>query len=284
MYIYFGFIEKYFPDKGFGFIRHPISLGPKENVFFHISKIERKNTELIEKLTNYKSSDQICFWYISETTKKGLQLSKVIGANEVFHLQHENSTEFIDTIRKLWLNIDKPLKFWMEEVTVGLIGHNHKEEFQIQRDQLVTERNIEIEIRNKERERLKAIEEKKREEQRKILEEQRKIVEQERQKRLAELERQQKLEDEEFELLVAEMKPKRFTMSGQVSNYIIRNRLGDKYKHISGVLEMENGLSSWKFNGGFPPRIYAKLCDRLGLGNKGTNSRVVGFTSFKDLK
>ena len=79
------------------------------------------------------------------------------------------------------------------------------------------------------------------------------------------------------------MQPKGFTQSSQVSHYIIHNRLGDKYKHISGVLEMINSHSSWKFNGGFPPHIYAKLCDRLGLGNKGTDSKVVGFTAFKDL-
>lgn len=91
------------------------------------------------------------------------------------------------------------------------------------------------------------------------------------------------IEKEEFELLVAEIESKGFTMSAQVSNHIIRNRLGDKYKHISGVLEMENNDSSWKFNGGFPPTIYAMLCDRLKLGNKGTYSRVVGFTPFKDL-
>lgn len=92
-----------------------------------------------------------------------------------------------------------------------------------------------------------------------------------------------RIEHEEFELLVDEMESQDFTMSGQVSNYIISNRLGDKYKHISGILEMENNGSSWKFNGGFPPKIYAMLCERLNLGNKGTEARVVGFTPFKDL-
>ena len=80
------------------------------------------------------------------------------------------------------------------------------------------------------------------------------------------------------------MEPMGFRKSHQVSDYIIKNKLGDKYQNISGVLEMENSTSSWKFNGGFPPRIYAKLCERLNLGNKETDSRVTGFTSFKDLK
>lgn len=77
-----------------------------------------------------------------------------------------------------------------------------------------------------------------------------------------------KIEEEEFELLVAEMESKGFTMSAQVSSYIIEDRLGDKYQNISGVLEMKNSISSWKFNRGFPPRIYAMLCKPLKLGNK----------------
>jgi hypothetical protein len=91
-------------------------------------------------------------------------------------------------------------------------------------------------------------------------------------------------EDEEFEELVAELMNKGFTMSAQVSNYIVQHKLGYKYKRISGVLDMENGCNTWKFNGGFPPRIYAKLCDRLNLGNKGTSSKVLKFTPFKDIK
>jgi len=95
--------------------------------------------------------------------------------------------------------------------------------------------------------------------------------------------KQRNLKDEEFEALLAEIKHKGFTMSEQVSDYIVKNKLGTKYKHISGILEMENNHSSWEFNGGFPPKIYAKLCKRLKLGNKGTNSKVVKFTPFKDI-
>jgi len=90
-------------------------------------------------------------------------------------------------------------------------------------------------------------------------------------------------ETEEFESLVEEVKSKGFTTSAKVSHFIIRNRLGDKYKHISGVLTMENGDSTWHFNGGFPPKIYAQLCSRLNLTDNGSHSRVVDFTPFKDL-
>ena len=40
----------------------------------------------------------------------------------------------------------------------------------------------------------------------------------------------------EFWSLVEECKEKGFCESRQVTNYIIKNRLGDKYKHIAGDL------------------------------------------------
>ena len=49
------------------------------------------------------------------------------------------------------------------------------------------------------------------------------------------------LEEEEFNQLVEEVMAKGFTESRQVSQYIMANKLGRKYRHISGVLEMERG-------------------------------------------
>ena len=91
------------------------------------------------------------------------------------------------------------------------------------------------------------------------------------------------LEDEEFNQLVEEVMSKGFTESRQVSHYIMTNKLGRKYRHISGVLEMERGEDTWRFNGGFPPHIYARLCDALGLSQKTSDARVAGFKSFGDL-
>ena len=42
----------------------------------------------------------------------------------------------------------------------------------------------------------------------------------------------------EFKLLVAECKDRGFTMSYQVSRYIVNNRLGYKYRHIAGDLHL----------------------------------------------
>ncbi|WP_337077207.1 hypothetical protein [Aeromonas dhakensis] len=75
-----------------------------------------------------------------------------------------------------------------------------------------------------------------------------------------------------------------FTHSSQVSHYIVSNRLGYKYKNISGVLQMELDGTTWDFKGGFPPKIYAKLCDELGLSNSGTRARAVAFESFGNIE
>jgi len=284
MYLYFGIVKKYLPEKGFGFLTHPISLGPNKDIFFHITNVERSHEDIAERLSIYGVTDNICFWYVSESTQKGEQLQRILKPQDVFNLDQENPSEFKEKIVFIWRSIEKPIPFWLSEVTIGLFGSNGNDELKSERESLIQKRNKEREIQRKEQERLRKIEEEKAKIEQEKRAEERKKAEEERKRREAIQERQRNIEKEEFELLVAEMESKGFTMSGQVSNYIIKNRLGDKYKNISGVLEMENSTSTWKFNGGFPPRIYAKLCERLNLGNKGTRSRVTGFTSFKDLK
>lgn len=295
MYLYFGIVKNYIPEKGFGFLTHPLDLGPDFDVFFHITNVIKCNEDIAEKLSNHKSFNKICFWYISENTPKGEQLKVVLNSNYVFELQQENSNEFVDKIESIWKDVEQPIPYWLSEVTIGLFGSNGNAELESKREILIRERNEERERKDKERDRLIKIEEtkarleqEKREEESRRYEEkrveERKIIEEERKRQKENEEQIQKIKEEEFELLVVEVQSKGFTQSAQVSNYIIMNRLGDKYQNISGMLEMTNGDTSWNFNGGFPPRIYARLCEKLGLGNKGTNARVIGFTSFKDLK
>lgn len=100
---------------------------------------------------------------------------------------------------------------------------------------------------------------------------------------LAQAARRAQLEDEEFKALVEEVAAKGFTESRQVSNYIMVNELGRKYRHISGILELERDGEAWRYHGGFPPHIYARLCEALGLDQKQSDARVAGFKSFNDL-
>lgn len=89
-------------------------------------------------------------------------------------------------------------------------------------------------------------------------------------------------EEEEVEALVAFFKGKGFSRSSQISNYIVEHELGKKFKHISGYLELSNGEEIWEFEGGISPRYYAQICDRLDLGNEGSDSHVAGFSSFAE--
>ena len=312
MNVYFGVVSKYFPEKGFGFITHPLDSKIRKDVFLHIRNVQKSNRTIADKLASYKPNDDIYFYYEAETTSKGEQVKSVLTTDGIGELLKDNLHNFTQKLEHIWQNLEIPQPVWLFDVTQDLVGIDGLNKLKYEREILIekkkeadelkrqererveAERQAQLELQRQERERVEA----ERQKQREIQEQQRRIEAEERewQRKIeneewerkrkieeAEQERQQKIKDKEFESLVAEIRSRGFTMSAQVSNYIINHRLGDKYKHISGVLVMENNGSSWKFNGGFPPDIYAKLCQELGLGSKGTNSRVVGFTAFKDL-
>lgn len=92
------------------------------------------------------------------------------------------------------------------------------------------------------------------------------------------------LNEQEFNELVTELSALGFTHSSDVSEYIVKNNLGAKYKNISGVLQMKKGGDEWSFDGGFPPDIYARLCQKLKLKNKGSQARSGEFTPYKNIK
>lgn len=92
------------------------------------------------------------------------------------------------------------------------------------------------------------------------------------------------LNEQEFNELVEELSVQGFTHSSEVSEYIVKNNLGTKYKNISGVLQMKNRGDEWSFEGGFPPDIYARLCRNLKLKNKGSQARPGKFTPYKNVK
>jgi hypothetical protein len=94
---------------------------------------------------------------------------------------------------------------------------------------------------------------------------------------------EERAEEEEFRKLVAEMSAHGFTHSKEISEYIVHNNLGKKYKHICGRLKMEKDGDVWYLNGGFPPKIYARLCEELGLRNQGSRAVAQEFTPYKDI-
>ncbi|MFM4862285.1 endonuclease domain-containing protein [Aeromonas media] len=91
-------------------------------------------------------------------------------------------------------------------------------------------------------------------------------------------------EEKEFKRLIREIAPLGFTTSAQVSAYIMKNKLGYKYKSISGIIEMELNGRTWSFDGAFPPKIYSRLCSELGLDNQNSLAKPKKFTSFNDME
>jgi len=91
------------------------------------------------------------------------------------------------------------------------------------------------------------------------------------------------LESNELSNLIKEMALENFTYSSDLSGYIKRNNLGEKYPNIAGVVTMENYSDRWKFEGGFPKNIYRIVCQELDLRDRGTSARAVDFLSYRQL-
>ncbi len=287
MNVDFGKVNTFFTNKGFGFITHNFFLKRSSELFFHITTIQKSNIDIANKINNGESD--IYFWYEFKRTLKGEQVTKIIEPKSI---NKESLEIIIPQMEKLWLNISKPVPSWLEIAGKDLLEINKLNEkrerlkqiehekieakmrSEIEKIRIKLERDKLLEKRWEERRRKKALEVEQTEQVNdttKIIQKSEKISE------------QQKIEEQEFQQLVKEIRPLGFSQSSQISNYIVKNQLGFKYQNISGILEMEKDGDTWSFKGGFPPRIYARLCEELGLENKGTRSKPVTFTPFKDL-
>lgn len=272
MNIDFGIVKKYISDRGFGFVTHTFISGCQSEVFFHIKNVKKTRADLVEKLVNEESTDSIWFWYDTEITNKGKQVNNILKSNAIHDMDIDNLPTIIDKVETTWTDVSSTIPAWLLEITVDLLGINRAEELSLKRDALEEEiRKIEKKRQRKE----KKGDKKRQKEIRK--------VEKKRLKLLKKEKVQKDIEEEEFGQLVAEMKVLGITESKYVSRYIMSNKLSRKYKNISGIVQMEQDGTLWDFKGGFPPEIYARLCNELGLRNQGTRARARGFKAFKDL-
>jgi len=264
----FGVVERYLPSKGFGSISHTFLDTNFKDAFFRISKIKRKHPELAKKLNTGSLINPIYFiyfWYEFEECKSGDKVSLIVESKNIHQKCGDDLPVFIKRIESMWRDIDLKTPLWLDDVTIDLVGDLRRHELISERAVLKLERENEEDSARKEAETLQKIEEEKAEKLR------------------AEQRVQQQIEDNEFEQLVAEMTPLGFTHASEVSSYIRENKLGRKYKNISGVVIMEQEGRIWDFNGGFPKDIYARLCSKLNLDNEGSHARVVGFNPFKKI-
>ncbi|MBF0208748.1 MAG: hypothetical protein HQK53_17920 [Oligoflexia bacterium] len=258
MTIDFGKVERYIENRGFGFVSHTFAKMPPKEVFFHIKVVKRTHPNLSQVLYNTSTNANIYFWYEYETSPKGQEVLAILNPNKIRQKYDEHIAVLIDTIKTYWMNAGKPLPEAIRKATSDLLTSDEANHLAASREILEAEqKRHQEELQKAEDAKLKAIAD----------------------QRAA----RENAENEEFRQLVAEMSALKFTSSSQVSNYIVRNRLGYNYKHISGILEMELDDERWKFNGGIQPKIYARLCEELGLGNQRSLATPVAFTAYKDI-
>lgn len=261
----FGVVSNYIGKRGFGFVRG-LLLGNSSEIFFHIKIIKKTDPQLATRLVSDPFGEDVYFWFETEATPKGMQVRAILSPEQVRRGAIADPIRLIERVESCWRNVECKKPSWLDSVTSDLVGRDRTNELILERGHLEAEKQKKRELERKEFEERIAIEQEKRQRQRGA-------------------ERaQEQLEESEFQNLVAEMTQFSFTHSSQVSNYIVSNRLGYKYKNISGILQMELDGTTWNFKGGFPPKIYARLCDELGLSNKGTRARAVAFESFGNIE
>jgi len=86
----------------------------------------------------------------------------------------------------------------------------------------------------------------------------------------------------ELQQLISDVEELNFSTSGQLSNYIISNKVGHKYPTLTGILTMHGANDSWNFNGGIDPTFYRQVCEELDLTNQNSRARAGKFVSYKD--
>jgi len=251
MKIDFGIVRKYCTDEGFGFVGHTF-FDTHPNELFHIRTIKRTNPELARRLNNPDSKEAVYFWY---EFKEG-QVAAVLDLKNINQKYNADLNILIAETECIWRDLNEKLPDRFDEISLDIMGIERTNELRAERDSFELRRKNIKENKRREVETLRKIEDEK---------------------------IQKKIEDDEFEQLIADMTPLGFTSSKQLSSYIMKNDLGNKYKNISGVVKMEKEGKVWSYNGAFPQNIYANICSELGLGNEGTNAKVVGFNSFKEL-
>lgn len=261
----FGVVSNYISEQGFGFVRG-LLLGNSSEIFFHIKTIKRTAPQLAARLASDPFGEEFHFWFETEVTPKGAQIRIVFSPEQVRRGTITNPDRLIEGVESYWRNLGYQKPSWLDDVTSDLVGQDRSDELNLERRRLEAEKQKKRELVRKEFEAKAAIEREKRQRQRDTERE------------------QEQLKEEEFQNLIAEMMKFGFTHSSQVSNYIVANHLGYKYKNISGILQMELDGTTWNFKGGFPPKIYARLCDELGLSNNGTRARAVAFESFGNIE
>tara|TARA_R110002124_G_scaffold204486_1_gene370873 strand:- start:119 stop:880 length:762 start_codon:yes stop_codon:yes gene_type:complete len=247
----FGRVENYFSDRGFGFITHTFAEANNRHVFFHITTIKNLNLTMANALDREIQSGSVYFWYRFDNATKGEQVIEALDVRDITEVER---LSFIENIHKRYSDIRVVLSDGVEAATEDLLSESDISALVLARKNSETKK--------------------------KDLGHQRQSKNEAKHSHHNE---QGTLEENEFNSLVIEISSQGFTETKQVSNYIVKKKLGNKYPNISGVLEMELDGHKWNFDGGFPPKIYARLCTEIGLSNQKSRAKPGMFTSYKIL-
>ena len=275
MAIDFGKVERYIEDRGFGFVSHTFANIPPKEVFFHIKVLQRTHRELAQALEN-TTTKNVYFWYEYVTSSKGQEVLAILDLKQISQEKADYKATFINTIKTNWMNVGKPLPELLKRATSDLLTSDEVNQLTASRIMLEAEhRRDQEKLQRAESAKQQAIADQKAVQQK---------VESARQQAIADQKAvQQKAEEKEFCELVAEISAQGFTHSWQASAYIVNHKLGYKYQNISGILQMQLNGIVWNFAGGFPPNIYARLCDELGFRKRGSEAVPGAFTPYRDI-
>ena len=254
MNIEFGVVTRYFSDRGFGFVSRELSGPQQDEIFFHISTLEKSFPELANAVKSQGDDETTFFWYETGSSPKGPQVVDTFDYDDINSLPRDDYIEVVEKLKALWKNLSFQLPEWIIQVSKKTLS---SEQF----NDIESARKTEIEKVKSQRLSQPPT--------RKVISTSTSLFD--------------SIEEKEFQLLVEEIGALGFQRSNEVSNYIVNRRLGLKYQNISGHLEMSINGDTWTFDGGFPSAIYGRLCTELGLNNNGSSARPSRFTSYKAL-
>lgn len=258
MRIDFGKVNRYNADRGFGFVSHSFSKSPSNEVFFHIKSVKRTHPDLARALNTYNLDETLFFWYEFGASDKGQQVLAILNPLTIRQNHIEHASAFTEIIGINWANLETPVSKLIKKATFDLLLPDEAHQLSVKREFLEEEKKINYEIQKAESAKLQELANQN-------------LV-------------QEEAEQMEFRQLVAEISVLKFTKTIQINNYIFKHRLGGKYKHISGILEMRKGGYVWFFNDGIAPKFFRKLCDELGLEKEESATAPGRFESYNDIE
>lgn len=147
MAIYFGKVNKYLTDRGFGFVKDVFNNSHSADLFFHIRSIKKSDFEFAKKIEAEDISPPVYFWYVTEISEKGEQVSAVLSPNEI-HQDYANSLPgFTEKIVCLWKNLGLNFPEWLVQITTDLMGAERVKQLRDERDKLALQIKKENEIK-----------------------------------------------------------------------------------------------------------------------------------------